>query len=311
MQSDTRQKGAAEWEAVTKAAPCVVCESPDWCTRSMDGANCCMRVKSDIPMRNGGWLHRVNGEIQPRRVFRPKERRLTDSELSARFGPLARHWYVGKDKEIKLLAETLGVAAWALDAIKVGADADSYTFPELNHHGQIVGINRRFPDGMKRCCIGSRRGLTFTEDWADAPGPVLIVEGASDVAAGLTLGLCVVGRPSNTGGVEYLKRLLAKHLDRRIVIVAERDEKDLTQLPATHDARCFCCGCCFPGKFGAVQTSIRLSKQLDRIVEWSFLPDAAKDLRQWLNGKNADVNNEQAMRRLAGSLTRRLRHVIH
>lgn len=310
MQSDTGQKGAGEWRRVSKREPCPICDHPDWCHIGSVFVKC-MRVKSDRETSDGGWLHRVNGDIPTRRVFRPKARRLTDSELSARFGPQARHWYVGKNKEIKELAETLGVAAWALDALKVGADADSYTFPELNHHGQIIGVNRRFPDGTKRCCIGSRRGLTFTEDWADAPGPVLIVEGASDVAAGLTLGLCVIGRPSNTGGVEYLKRLLSKHLERRIVIVAERDEKDLTQLPATHDAKCFCCGCCFPGKFGAVQTSIRLSKRLDRIVEWSFVPGHAKDLRGWLTSMSASPNNEQAMRRLAGSLTRRIRHAIH
>jgi hypothetical protein len=117
--------------------------------------------------------------------------------------------------------------------------------------------------------------------------------------------------------VEYLKRLLAKHLERRIVLIAERDSKDPTTLNSRHDSACGCCGQCFPGKFGAVQTSIRLSLSLNhiakwsRIVEWSFLPDGAKDLRQWLNGKNADVNNELAMRRLAGSLTRRIRHAIH
>lgn len=307
MQSDTGQKGAGEWQRVSRSEPCHVCGKPDYCTRSDDGAECCMRVESKVPMKNGGWLHR-NGDIQPRPVFRPK--RLTDSELSARFGPLARHWYVGKDKEIKQLAETLGIAPWALDALHVGFDGECFTFPERNHNGQIIGCNRRFTDGTKRCVIGSRRGLTFTDYWADAYGPVLIVEGASDVAAGLTLGLCVIGRPSNTGGVDYLTRLLGKYPSGRIILIAERDEKDRTKL-VRHRPDCHCCGQCFPGKFGAVQTSIRLSKQLGRIVAWSFVPGHAKDLRGWLTSMSASPNNEQAMRRLADSLLRRIRHAIH
>jgi len=304
VQSDTGQKGAGEWQRVSRAEPCRICGKPDYCTRSDDGAECCMRVESQVPMKNGGWLHR-NGDAPRLVVVKPKERRKTDTELSNRFGPLARSWYVKQSEAMTHLAGLLGVTTASLDRLHIGFDGEAFTCPEVNNHYQVVGVNRRFPNGRRFYVIGSRPALTYAEDWSDGIGPILIVEGASDVAAGLTLGLCVVGRPSNTGGVDYLTRLLSKHGDRRIVLIAERDEKDRATL-VRHRPDCRCCGQCFPGKFGAVQMSIRLSKRLDRIVEWSFLVDAAKDLRAWLNGKKADVNNELAMARLRSSLLRRI-----
>jgi hypothetical protein len=237
-------------------------------------------------------------------------KRLTDTEQSAKFGPLCRSWYVNKADEVDRLTEVLGVARWTLDALHVGWDGQAWTFPEQNHCGQIIGANRRFVNGEKVCVFGSRRGLTYIDYWSDTPGPVFIVEGGSDVAAGLTLGLCMVGRPSNVGGLEYLKRLLLRHTDRRIIVVAERDEKDRAALNGRHDPNCRCCGQCYPGKFGAIETSKRLSLMLNRIVAWSFLPDGAKDLRKWLNSRKSNPTDEQAMGRLARSLTRRT-HGIH
>ena len=257
----------------------------------------CMRVASEKECGNGGWLHKRLGAATT--FLPPKEKRVTDTELHIRFAPLTRRWYVNQGERVTTLAAELGVAAWALDLLHVGWDGTAWTMPEQNHAGLTVGINRRFEDGKKCCMVGSRRGLTYADDWSEAEGPVFIVEGASDVAAGLTLGLCMVGRPSNTGGVEYLWKLLQKQ-NRRMVILAERDQKEN---PA-HDPACKCCGQCFPGKFGAIQTSIRLSKKLERIVEWRFLPGKAKDLRVWLNEAGPDLENEKALWRLRMSLLR-------
>lgn len=301
-----------EWMRVTKGEPCGVCGAPDWCSVCSNGARCCMRVKSHKAMKNGGWLHMPSDtDLATTKPFvaRPKERRKTDQELTRQFGPLAREWYIGKDAEMAELAVKLGVAAWALDAIYVGFDSHCYTFPETNEHGLVVGVNRRFPDGSKRCVLGSRRGLTFAEEWADAPGPVLIVEGASDVAAGLTMGLNVVGRPSNTGGVEYLTRLLGR-FKRKITIIAERDEKDRSTLDR-HDPKCQCCGQCWPGRFGAIETSLRLTKNLKRIVDWTLLPDQAKDLRGWMVSRSAKpLQTAEAREALGVSLLRRIQRKI-
>lgn len=41
----------------TRERPCAICAGTHWCTRSPDGAWCCMRVPSSRPAANGGWFH--------------------------------------------------------------------------------------------------------------------------------------------------------------------------------------------------------------------------------------------------------------
>lgn len=295
------------WTRVSQARPCTVCESPDWCT-FRPGVACCMRVKSNRPLKNGGFMHLTTDSREvTKRIERPKEKRVTDAELDARFALPCLEWR-GCEKKIVELAGLLGVSVVALDRLGVGWDGSAWTFPERNHVDKTVGVNRRFADGNKLCLLGSRRGLTYATDWFKTLGPIFIVEGGSDVAAGLTLGLCVVGRSSNMGGVEYLVRLLSRH-DRRVVLLAECDAKGI--LPPSHDPSCRCCGQCWPGKFGAIETAKRLSKRLGKLIDWSFLPDGAKDLRAWLNSKGANPDNESAMRRIRASLIGRTRNAIH
>ena len=71
----------------------------------------------------------------------------------------------------------------------------------------------------------SKRGLTMpwpmeADDSTSVDKYILIVEGASDAAAGLHLGFFTIGRPSATGGLEFLIQLL-RHRDG--VIVGEND----------------------------------------------------------------------------------------
>jgi len=299
----------SEWIRVSKSEPCPVCGSPDWCGVSGDKSVCyCMRVESEKSVESGGWIHRLTDQPLPQqpRQFQPTKKRLSDHELHAKWAPQARHMWLGAEAAVKRIARSLGVASWALDVLRVGYGEMSgsmcWSFPERNARGQIVGINRRLVtpiDGEnKRCAPGSRRGLTYCREWYDMAGPVHIVEGGSDTAAGLTLGLCVVGRPSNVGGVGYLAQLLRPLGPRRIVVFAERDRKrheDLKPLvQKKHDPKCRGCMACWPGMAGAKQTAATLAKRLRRKVEWRFLPDKAKDLRAWLNSQNIDVEDTDA-----------------
>ena len=108
---------------------------------------------------------------------------------------------------------------------------------------------------------------------------MFLVEGGSDVAACLTVGLCVVGRPSNVGGLAYLTQLLRPIRDRRIVVVGERDKKP--------DGR-------YPGKDGGTRTWERLRDRLARRVEWRMPPGKAKDMRAWVQGLDIDVTDTAA-----------------
>lgn len=302
----------SNWKNVTTSEPCEICGAPDWCSISTDRAIAhCKRIEegSFKPGKTIGYLHRLTGNplpIHPRQK-RITERRLSDNELHAKWAPRARAMWKGTGEAVKRLARHLGVAAWALDALEVGYGelhgVMCWSFPERNARGQIVGINRRLVtpiDGNnKRHAFGSRPALSFCDDCFDYPGPVHIVEGGSDTAAGLTLGLCVIGRPSNLGGIRYLVPLLGKAgVGRRIVVFAERDRKrhdDLKPIvQKRHNPKCRGCMLCWPGMAGAKQTAATLAKRLGRKVEWRFLPDKAKDLRAWLNMQNIDVDNQIA-----------------
>lgn len=169
------------------------------------------------------------------------------------------------------LANLLGVKAAALEMLNVGWDHKSqcWTFPERNASGQIIGVCNRSLDGEKKRRAGGKAGLTYADNWDAGDHPVILVEGGSDTAALLGIGLPVVGRPSNRGGVDLLLELLGSvPPSREIIVIAEQDQKP--------DGR-------WPGRDGAISTAEQLSERLDRRISWSLPPDHAKDSRAWLN----------------------------
>lgn len=190
------------------------------------------------------------------------------------------------------LAVQLGVSVGALAHLGVGyADEmrfgpPCWTFPERNEEGWVVGMVRRLvapTDGRgKLFCKGARRGLSYCDRWDDRPGPVWLVEGGTDVAAGLTLDLCVVGRPNNTGGVEMLARLLKTQGQRKVFVVGERDRKDVVTGPPEHDPRCRGCMRCYPGLAGAKQVAQALARRLGRAIDVTLPPIGYKDMRDWV-----------------------------
>ena len=288
-----------EWRTVTKADPCPICGKPDWCQVSARIVHC-HRIESQRPAKcdAGGWIHERDGIANPSPLpLPPRKRRKSDAELATIWGPKARKWWQHGGEKVQELAGLIGVESFALDELKVGWDGSAWTFPERNSVGLIVGINRRLSKPMddghnKVCCTGSRRGLTYSDTWDQGEGPILIVEGGSDTAAGLTMGLCVIGRPSNIGGVEMLVNLLRRHY-RKTIVVGERDRKPRRE---GHKPMCWC-QCCWPGLYGAKTTAKHLAERLHRKVLGLLLPDNAKDLRAWYV-ENGNCEGFEAGKRL-------------
>lgn len=171
------------------------------------------------------------------------------------------------DEMLDELADSLDVATAALRRLSIGwcDEQQCWTFPERDGRGRVVGISTRYPDGQKRFLSGGHRGLYLPAGWQPSSGQLLIVEGASDTAAGLTAGLNVVGRPSCTGGVKHLIELLRDApVDCNIVVVGEMD--------ARSDGS-------WPGKDGAVNVAEQLASQLARPVSWVLPPKDSKDRR--------------------------------
>lgn len=277
-------------DRVTRAEPCAICGKCDYCAR-LDLYHWCMRVESLKPHPKGGWLHLREGAIAKQVRDTPRPPRISDAEMRDRWTPIALESAASGKSKLPELSAELGVDTRALELLQVGySNLDGsacWTWPEKNSRGWIIGIVRRLAVPMegcgKLCAKGSRRGLTYRDDWSDAPGVIWLVEGGSDTAAGLSLGLCVVGRPNNLGGIDLLTALLKTHR-RRIIVMGEHDYKGtLPDSKPPHDPKCRCCIRCFPGGAGAKQTARELSKRLKRQIGWAMPPPGYKDLRAYLN----------------------------
>ncbi len=270
-----------DWLRVSKADPCTICNKPDNCCISRDGsAALCGRVSDGSVGQNAGgqYLHILN-RGQQRHRSRPVRQEKQSRAESAKHTNGRCKWeawanayaQTGQDK-LGELADALGVSEESLQALLVGyASAGYWTFPERNDSGRVVGIMRRFENGDKIFLRGGNRGLYFADDFSAPPGPIYVVEGGSCTAAGLTMGLAVVGRPSNVGGVKFLTKLLSSiSKDREIIVMGERDEKP--------DGK-------WSGRDGAITTAKKIANGLNRPVSWSLPPEGAKDLREWLQLK--------------------------
>lgn len=175
------------------------------------------------------------------------------------------------------LASELGVSPESL--VNVGAGwserHDCYTFPYRDANGTVVGISTRFQNGTKKSYAGGHHG--FVQQVAPLPewgGTILLVEGASDTAACLDMGLYAIGRASNhvsDDARQWLEELV-RH--RHVIVVAENDQK----------------GENWPGKEAAIATAEWLSVALRQPVAWSIM-DEAKDTRDWLNQNGRDAGH--------------------
>jgi hypothetical protein len=262
----------SNWHRVSADRPCPVCGRPDWCLVSPDGrAAICPRTEAGSVKQCGeaGWLHRLDdGFREPRREVPSAERAPASSKD---FGDFAERFRRNADQPVRDLAHQLGVSSEALVALGVGwsPPLHLWTFPEKDGTGRVIGLMRRWADGTKMRVKGSKSGLTYASDWDTGDGPILLAEGATDVAAAMTLGLSAIGRPSNRGGCAFLAELLESlPFEREIVVVGERDQKESGE---------------WPGREGAIATAKELARRLKRPIDWCLVPDAVKDLRAWVN----------------------------
>jgi hypothetical protein len=254
--------------------------------------NLCMRIESPRTAESGGWLHPVELN-QPLRELPPIRRKRSDEELDRQWGVIASR--ASKDCDLSPLAKELGVAESALRLLGVGytvlGGTSCWTFPERNETGLCVGINRRLVnprgDKNKLCAKGSKRGLYYADTWINQDGPVVLVEGGSDAAAGLTMGIRVIGRPSNTGGLGMLAAMLSKII-KPVIILAENDKKP--------DGL-------WPGRDGAVKTAKYLAERTKRRVLIRQTPEGHKDLRTYLNAIDANLCDLVARRAAVEKIT--------
>ncbi len=271
---------------VSKQQPCPVCEGNHKCSTGDRGLILCGRRDGPVP----GFRHlgpakgdpqfhqyrREDGTEPPLRgSLRPPQPKPGKPPAGKDWPAIARRCAEQLRPDTRReLASRLSLPVEALDAIPlIGVDGRTkdgwtFTFPECDAAENVIGINRRAPDGSKKMMTGGRRGLTLPAGWRTRPGPLFIVEGASDVLALFLCGLAVIGRFSNTGGAELLAELLTNWpADRCIIFIGENDRKP--------DGK-------WPGRDGAIRTATDLAGRLRRQVSWAMIPDEVKDSRAWV-----------------------------
>jgi putative DNA primase/helicase len=89
--------------------------------------------------------------------------------------------------------------------------------------------------------------------------PSIIVEGASDVLAAMSLGFTCIGRPSAKGGMEILKEMPLA--GREVWIIGDNDAG--------------------AGREGVQKTYLNI-KKMTETIQCIFPPEGIKDLRQWV-----------------------------
>jgi len=173
-----------------------------------------------------------------------------------------------RQSDLDPLAQQLGLRSEVLASLHIKREGALWIIPERNADGETIGFATRSDKGKKGFKSGGKRGLTMV--WpldayagASPDDPILVVEGMSDAATAIALGFKVIGRPSATGGLNFLPSLLR---ERHVVIISENDSA---------------------GQNGAL-------KMADGLIECAssvrivHLPENAKDLREWFGKHKGD-----------------------
>lgn len=274
---------------VSRSSPCPACGHTDWCCWFDDGARLLCERDGTPPDgmteigRNGAQVTFARIDDSPRANGSAHTHRRAAKAASidaARLHAEAVDRFTPAHAEA--LAASLGLTVDAVRALTPGwADAEAlqamqasgagwrddypdgaFVFPERDGARRIVGLSLRARDGRKGCPKGLTRGLCVPEGFETNNSAVLVVEGASDVAACVALGINAIGRPSNTGGVEALAELLRDRRD--VIVLGENDNKS--------DGR-------WPGRDGAVRVAQTLAQRWGRVVRWCLPPSDTKDVR--------------------------------
>lgn len=283
---------SAKWRRVRRSEPCPICGHTDFCTIANSGdAVHCMRVESDNPSsaKIGGWIHRYSGKPIDGRLGglpgRQDDEKLPQAEVERLVEQFCQH--PSRDVYLRTISTSWGVPMATLKRMRIGVGVDDrgetfVSFPCVDDQYRPIGIIRRYRNGRKLTYKGTRNaGLFLAPGWEHGPGPVLIVEGASDTLVAYANGLAAIGRPSNLGGCDLVASVLERCgvVARPIVVIGENDRKpEKVGTIATCPSDCPGCNWCFPGFYGARSCAERL-KRFNAVV--MMPPSGVKDLREW------------------------------
>ena len=172
-----------------------------------------------------------------RRAIEPPPETTIDADA------LWRAWFKRTDRQqLDSLGVALGVdtdclwsigCAWAnrdwqLDETKRHWSSPCWAFPMRMPDGKVVGIRLRAKDGSGKWSVkGGHNALFIPGNYSFySTGEIYIVEGPTDLAAAMTIGLRAIGRPSCSAGDEMIVDYVQRNNIKRVVIVSDNDQPD-------------------------------------------------------------------------------------
>lgn len=166
----------------------------------------------------------LNGNSAP--YIPPIRRKPEPPEPIIDFQSMWQRWMNDTDYQlIDGLAMGLGVEPESLQSLDVAWTGSAWAFPMRDARDKMIGVRLRDPKGGKYAVKGSKQGLFLSDRKPE--GTLYLCEGPSDTAAGLSLGLSVVGRPSALGQEPMILEYLKLHSVRRLVLIVDNDRAGL------------------------------------------------------------------------------------
>jgi hypothetical protein len=177
-----------------------------------------MFIPSAFP-RADGWLHFRDPLTPQSQVRRAASKPI---EPWCDWPRLADLYRTSANGQLTKSAASLGVSLASLEALRAGWDGEAITAPMYDAAKRVAGIRRRFPNGEKKSVHGGHEGVFAA--WPLRDDALYVVEGFTDCAAMLSIGLNAIGRPTCSGGTKILAAICAL---RVVVIVADADTPGL------------------------------------------------------------------------------------
>ena len=159
----------------------------------------------------------------------------------------------------------LNLPARYLLVMGAGLFGDVLGFPMCDARGQVIGVRLRRDDGAKYCIPGSQNGLFVPRFATGDDEQIYVVEGPTDCAALLSIGMTAIGRPSNSVGNEMLFDYLLR-CRREIVLFRDRDTKQAAKAATINFAR-------------ELAVGLALCKESVKVIS---PPRGIKDARDWV-----------------------------
>ncbi len=216
-----------QWTRVSKAHPCPICKKPDWCIMAPDGtAVICPRTESGRYIDGSGYLHTLKNT---RHWIRETILATKDPEaLPEHNGVIAKLAEQCCDERLLYAladeATKLGLQIEALRSLGCGwfGSGRALSIPMRRMSGGVIGLRFRDRSGRKWSAKGSKNGL-FIPSTFDPTRSVVVVEGPTDTAACLGIGLNAIGLASSCMSWRIVAEAI---VDRRAVFVLDNDGRN-------------------------------------------------------------------------------------